>query len=81
VPQGDSRPTDLAEGRGVLIRRDVREPREIEVVGEFAEIAFLIHHRGVKEVVDGGALEESGFLQELADCGQVFASASAGWFE
>jgi hypothetical protein len=50
-------------------------------VGEFAEIAFLIHHGGIEEIIDRGTLEQGGFLQELTDRWQVFTSASAGWFE
>ena len=44
MPQRDPRPAGFAEGQGVLIRWNVREPRKIEVVSEFAEIVFLIHH-------------------------------------
>ena len=81
MPQRDPRPAGFAERQGVFIRRDVRQPWQIEVVGEFAEIAFLIHHGGIEEIIDGGTLEQGGFLQELTDRWQVFTSASAGWFE
>jgi hypothetical protein len=79
--QGDARPADLTERDGIFIRRDVREPGEIEVVRQLSEIAFLIHHRGIEEIVDGGSLEQGGFLEQLADRWQVLTSASAGWFE
>jgi len=36
-------------------------------MSEFAQIAFLIHHGGVEEVVDGGALAMGGFLEKLAN--------------
>ena len=81
MPQRDPRPTGFAEGQGVLICRNVREPWEIEVVSEFAEIVFLIHHRSIQKIVDRGALELGGLLEKLANRWQVFTSASAGRFE
>lgn len=61
--QGDSGSAGLAEWQRVFLGGNGVQPWDIQLLSEFAEIAFLIHDRRIQQVINRRSLAQSRSFQ------------------